>query len=55
MGLTAAVLMSDASLDRGPFKGTDTQHDVILRACANHPKDRIQSIAELYATWSKAN
>ena len=55
MGRTAAVLMSDASLDREPFKGTDTQYDVILRACANHPIDRIQSLAELHTAWTNAN
>ena len=51
MGRTAAVLMSDGSLHRDPFKGTDIQYDVILRACAKRPNDRIQSLAELHATW----
>ncbi len=55
MGRTAAVLMSDGSLDRDPFKGTDNQYDVILRACAKHLNDRIQSLAELHATWTDAN
>lgn len=55
MGRTAAVLMSDASLDRDPFKGTDTQYDVILTACAKHPNDRIQSIAQLHAAWTDAS
>ena len=54
MGRTAAVLMSDGSLDGDPFKGTDTQYDVMLRACAKHPNDRIQSIAELHAAWTAA-
>ena len=51
IGRTAAVLMSDSSLDREPFKGTDTQYDVILRACAKHPNDRIQSVAKLHTAW----
>ncbi len=55
MGRTAAVLMSDGSLDRDPFKGTDTQYDVILKACANHPNDRIQTVAELHTTWTAAS
>ena len=55
MGRTAAVLMSDASLDREPFKGTDTQYDVILRACAKHPNDRIQSLAELHTAWTNSD
>ncbi len=55
MGRTAAVLMSDASLDREHFKGTDAQYDVILRSCARHPNERIQSLTELHASWTDAN
>ena len=55
MGRTASVLMSDGSLDRDPFNGTDNQYDVILRACAEHPDDRIQSVAELYDAWTAAS
>ena len=47
--------MSDGSLERAPFKGTDGQLDVILRTCAEHPDDRFQSIAELHAAWTDAN
>ena len=54
MGRTAAILLSDASLNRDPFKGTDTQYDVILTACAKHPDDRIQSVAELHTAWTSA-
>ena len=54
MGRTAAVLMSDGSLDREPFLGTDRQLDVMLRACEEDPNDRFQSVAELYAAWMDA-
>ena len=54
MGRTASVLMSDGSLDREPFLGTDRQLDVMLRACEEDPNDRFQSAAELYAAWMDA-
>ena len=54
MGRTASVLMSDGSLDREPFLGTDRQLDVMLRACEEDPNDRFQSVAELYAAWMGA-
>ena len=55
MGRTAAVLMSDGSLDSGTFKGTDSHLDVILRACAEHPDDRFQTVAQLYDAWTDAD
>lgn len=55
MGRTAAVLMSDGSLDREPFKGTDSQYAVILTACARHPNDRFQTLAELHTAWADAS
>ena len=54
MGRTASVLMSNGSLDREPFLGTDRQLDVMLRACEEDPNDRFQSVAELYAAWMGA-
>ena len=54
MGRTASVLMSDGSLDSEPFRGTDRRLDVMLRACAEHPDDRFQSVAELYDAWMDA-
>jgi hypothetical protein len=53
-GRSASVLMSDGSLDREPFMGTDSQLDVMLRACEEDPNDRFQSVAELYAAWTDA-
>ena len=54
MGRSASVLMSDGSLDREPFMETDSQLDVMLRACEEDPNDRFQSVAELYAAWTDA-
>ena len=55
MGRTASVLMSDGSLDREPFRGTANHRDVMLRACAEYPDDRFQSVADLYDAWTDAN
>ncbi len=54
MGRTAAVLMSDNSLERGPFRGTDGQYEVMLRSCANDPDDRFETVAEMCAAWVDA-
>ncbi len=51
MGRTAAVLMSDNSLDRNPFRGTDNQYRVMVRSCEENPEDRFQTIADMYAAW----
>ena len=51
MGRTAAVLMSDNSLERGPFRGTDGQYEVMIRCCAEDPDDRFPAVADMYAAW----
>ena len=51
MGRTAAVLMSDNSLERGPFRGSDGQYEVMVRSCAENPGDRFQTVVDMYAAW----
>ena len=51
MGRTAAVLMSDNSLEREPFRGSDGQYEVMVRSCAEDPDDRFQTVADMYAAW----
>ena len=51
MGRTAAVLMSDNSLERPAFRGSDGQYDVMVRSCAENPDDRFQTVADMYAAW----
>ena len=51
MGRTAAVLMSDNSLERPAFRGSDGQYDVMVRSCAEDPDDRFQTVADMYAAW----
>ena len=52
MGRTAAVLMSNNSLERNAFRGTDDQYEVMVRSCAQNPEDRFQTVADMYAAWS---
>ena len=54
LGRTAAVLMSDNSLEREPFRGSDGQYEVMVRSCAENPDDRFQKVAEMYAAWVNA-
>lgn len=55
MGRTAAVLMSDNSLEREPFRGSDAQYEVMVRSCAEDPDDRFQTVADMYAAWGEAH
>lgn len=54
MGRTAAVLMSDNSLEGEPFRGSDHQYEVMIRCCAEDPDDRFQTVADMYAAWDEA-
>ncbi len=53
MGRTAAVLLSDNSLDRKPFRGSDAQYEIILRACNEIPDTRFQTISQFRDAWLK--
>ncbi len=54
MGRTAAVLMSDGTLERQPFRGSDGQHAVVRRACCEDPSERHGSVAEFHSAWMAA-
>ena len=54
MGRTAAVLMSDNSLERPAFRGSDGQYEVMVRSCAEDSDDRFQTVADMYAAWVDA-
>ena len=49
-----AVDFYDSSLDREPFRGTEAQHRVMLRACEMAPADRFQSVAQMCEAWANA-
>ncbi|MCZ6680279.1 MAG: serine/threonine protein kinase, partial [Candidatus Poribacteria bacterium] len=54
MGRTAAVLLSDGTLERLPFRGSDALYEVIRRACHNDRHKRFDSMAAFYDAWRQA-
>ena len=54
MGRTAAVLLSDGSLERDRFRGSASQYDAVVRACEMIPERRFQTMDELCAAWIDA-
>ena len=54
MGRTAAVLLSDSTLERRPFRGSDALYEVIRRACHDDPRDRYDSMGGFFAAWLDA-
>lgn len=51
LGRTAAVLLSDGSLNRAPFRGSDAQYEATLTACRQSPDERFQTVAQFRAAW----
>lgn len=51
MGRTAAVLLSDGTLDRPPFRGSDALYEVMCRACREGPEERFDSMVSFHAAW----
>jgi serine/threonine-protein kinase len=54
MGRTAAVFLSDGTLERPPFRGSEAMYEVMRRACRDEPSERFGSMAEFYAAWKEA-
>ncbi len=54
MGRTAAVFLSDGTLDREPFRGSDAQYEVIRRACRDDRSERFDLMGEFYRAWGQA-
>ena len=54
MGRTAAVLLSDGTLARRPFRGSDALYEVIRHACHDDPRERYDSMAAFFAAWMDA-
>jgi len=54
LGRTAVVLLSDGTLTRGPFRGSDALYDAIHRACREDRSQRFESVAAFYAAWRNA-
>ena len=54
MGRTAAVLLSQGALVRGPFRGNDRQFEAIRRACREDPAERFGTVADFVSAWTDA-
>jgi serine/threonine-protein kinase len=54
MGRTALVFLSDGTLDRDRFRGTDALFDVVAKACNPERGDRFQSMEEFCRAWRGA-
>ena len=54
MGRTAAVLLSDGTLARRPFRGNDALHEVVHHACHDDREKRYDSMAAFFAAWMDA-
>ena len=54
MGRTAAVLLSDGTLERQPFRGSTTLYEVVRRACSDDRRERYDSMAAFFAAWMDA-
>ena len=54
MGRTAAVLLSDGTLERSPFRGSDALYEVVRRACCKDPEKRYDSMTAFFAAWMDA-
>ena len=54
MGRTAAVLLSDGTLEHRPFRGSDALYEVMCCACYEDPGKRYDSMAAFYTAWMDA-
>jgi len=54
MGRAAAVLLSDNTLERTPFRGSDALYEVMLHACQQERSQRYESMAAFHFAWQEA-
>ncbi|MXY94433.1 MAG: serine/threonine protein kinase [Caldilineaceae bacterium SB0664_bin_27] len=51
MGRTAANLLSDGTLDRSAFRGSDERYEVVRKACSGERGNRYASVGDFYTAW----
>lgn len=51
---TAALFLSDGTLERAPFRASDSLYQVVHRACAPNPDQRFASVADFFLAWRQA-
>ncbi len=54
LGRTVANLLSDGTLARSAFRGSDAQFEVVSRACQTSREQRFASVADFYTAWLEA-
>ncbi len=54
LGRMMAVFLSDGTLERLPFRGTDALYAVMCQACQPERGDRFATVAAFYAAWRAA-
>lgn len=54
MGRTAAVLLSDGTLGRCSFRGSDALYEVVRHACHDDREKRYDSVATFFDAWEDA-
>ena len=54
MGRTAAVLLSDSTLERQPFRGSNALYEVVRHACHDDREKRYDSMAAFFDAWMEA-
>lgn len=51
MGRTAALFLSDGTLERAPFRGNNGLHAVIVQACQADREQRFATVQDFYNAW----
>lgn len=54
MGRTAALFLSDGTLERAPFRGSNRLHAVIVQACQADREQRFATVQDFYNAWRQA-
>lgn len=54
MGRAGAVFLSDGTLGRSPFRGSDALYAVIHQACQDDRDQRFATIKDFYNAWRQA-
>lgn len=54
MGRTAALFLSDGTLERTPFRGSDAFYAVMCQACQPDPGQRLMTMKAFYSAWCTA-
>jgi len=55
MGRTAALFLSDGTLERAPFRSSDAHHAVMVQACQGNRDQRFATMKDFYYAWRQAH